>query len=77
MRSGYAKMLSIPTIGIGAGSACSGQVLVLHDMLGIYPGKPTSFVKNFMQDSNTIHAAIEDYVKAVKSGTFPASEHSF
>ncbi len=71
------QQLSIPTIGIGAGSACSGQVLVLHDMLGIYPGKPPRFVKNFMQDSNTIHAAIEDYVKAVKSGTFPASEHSF
>lgn len=71
------QRLSIPTIGIGAGLNCSGQVLVLHDMLGIYPGKPSRFVRNFMQDANTIQGAIEAYVKAVKSEAFPASEHTF
>ncbi|MDT8364376.1 MAG: 3-methyl-2-oxobutanoate hydroxymethyltransferase [Nitrosomonas sp.] len=71
------QQLSIPTIGIGASPACSGQVLVLHDMLGIYTGKPPRFIKNFMQDAHSIQAAIEDYVKAVKSETFPASEHLF
>lgn len=71
------QRLSIPTIGIGAGSICSGQVLVLHDMLGIYPGKPPRFVRNFLQDTNSIHAAVEAYVQAVRSGTFPANEHAF
>lgn len=71
------RRLSIPTIGIGAGLNCSGQVLVLHDILGIYPGKPPRFVKNFMQDANTIQGAIEAYVKAVKSEAFPMSKHTF
>jgi 3-methyl-2-oxobutanoate hydroxymethyltransferase len=67
----------IPTIGIGAGVDCSGQVLVLHDMLGIYPGKSPRFVRNFMQDASSIPQALEHYVKAVKDKTFPAVEHSF
>lgn len=67
----------IPTIGIGAGVDCSGQVLVLHDMLGIYPGKSPRFVRNFMQDTSSIPQALEHYVKAVKDKTFPAVEHSF
>lgn len=71
------QQLSIPTIGIGAGKNCSGQVLVLHDMLGIYPGKLPRFVKNFMQDTHSIHTAVEAYVQAVRSGTFPANEHTF
>ena len=71
------QRLSIPTIGIGAGSICSGQVLVLHDMLGIYPGKPPRFVRNFLQDTNSIHSAVEAYVQAVRSGMFPANEHAF
>ena len=69
--------LSIPTIGIGAGAACSGQVLVLHDMLDIYPGKKARFVKNYMRGENSIAAAVANYVAEVKAGTFPAQEHSF
>jgi len=69
--------LSIPTIGIGAGPDCSGQVLVLHDMLGIYAGKTPKFAHNFMAGANSIQAAVEAYVQAVKNGTFPAPEHCF
>ncbi len=69
--------LSIPAIGIGAGAACSGQVLVLHDMLDIYPGKKARFVKNYMPGENSIAAAVANYVAEVKAGTFPAQEHSF
>lgn len=68
---------SIPTIGIGAGAACSGQVLVLHDMLDIYPGKKARFVKNYLQGSHSIQEAIARYVEEVKSGAFPAIEHGF
>ncbi len=71
------KSLRIPTIGIGAGPNCSGQVLVLPDMLGISPGKPPKFVKDFMADHASIEAAIKAYVKEVKSGKFPGPEHSF
>ena len=69
--------LSIPTIGIGAGADCSGQVLVLHDMLDIYPGKKARFVKNYMQGANSIADAVASYVREVKAGEFPAVEHSF
>ena len=69
--------LSIPTIGIGAGAACSGQVLVLHDMLDVYPGKKPRFVKNYMQGAGSIAAAVGSYVREVKEGSFPAKEHSF
>lgn len=75
---------SVPiiTIGIGAGSDCSGQVLVLQDMLGIYGAgnpdyKPPRFVRNFMQGADSIEQALRQYVQAVKDGTFPAAEHSF
>lgn len=68
--------LSIPTIGIGAGAGVDGQVLVVHDMLGLYPGKKR-FLRNFMAGSPSIQGAIEAYVKAVKSGEFPAAEHCF
>jgi 3-methyl-2-oxobutanoate hydroxymethyltransferase len=71
------KQLKIPTIGIGAGIDCSGQVLVLHDMLGIFPGKRPRFVKDFMQGSSSILAAVEAYVREVKDGIFPAAEHTF
>jgi 3-methyl-2-oxobutanoate hydroxymethyltransferase len=69
--------VSIPVIGIGAGAGCDGQVLVLHDMLGITPGKRPSFSKSFMTDAADIPAAIKSYVNAVKAGEFPSSEHSF
>ena len=70
-------MLRVPTIGIGAGADCSGQVLVLHDMLGIFPGKRPRFVKDFMQGQPNIQAAVEAYVGAVKDGSFPGPEHTF
>jgi 3-methyl-2-oxobutanoate hydroxymethyltransferase len=69
--------LSIPTIGIGAGAGCSGQVLVLHDMLDIYPGKKARFVKNYMQGASSIAEAVSRYVAEVKRGSFPAHEHGF
>jgi 3-methyl-2-oxobutanoate hydroxymethyltransferase len=69
--------LAISTIGIGAGAACSGQVLVLHDMLDIYPGKKARFVKNYMQGAASIADAVAKYVAEVKAGSFPGQEHSF
>jgi 3-methyl-2-oxobutanoate hydroxymethyltransferase len=69
--------LQIPTIGIGAGPDCSGQVLVLQDMLGISPGKPPKFVKNFMDGHNSVEAAIKAYIREVKSGKFPGPEYCF
>ncbi|MCF7521684.1 3-methyl-2-oxobutanoate hydroxymethyltransferase [Neisseria sp. ZJ106] len=68
---------SCPTIGIGAGADCDGQVLVMHDMLGIFPGKTAKFVKNFMAGQNSIQAAVAAYVAEVKAKTFPADEHTF
>jgi 3-methyl-2-oxobutanoate hydroxymethyltransferase len=69
--------LRVPTIGIGAGVECSGQVLVLHDMLDIFPGKKAKFVKNYMRPAGTIQGAIEMYVREVKARTYPGTEHSF
>jgi 3-methyl-2-oxobutanoate hydroxymethyltransferase len=66
-----------PTIGIGAGVDCHGQVLVLHDMLDIFPGRKAKFVKNYMRGAGTIQAAVELYVKEVKARKFPGPEHSF
>jgi len=69
--------LEIPTIGIGAGPDCDGQVLVLQDMLGIYPRPSPKFSKNFMQGAASVEAAVKSYIAAVKSGAFPGPEHSF
>lgn len=66
-----------PTIGIGAGVDCDGQVLVMHDILGVYPGKTAKFVKNFMQGQDSIQAAVKAYIDEVKAKTFPAAEHTF
>lgn len=71
------QALACPTIGIGAGAGCDGQVLVMHDMLGISRGKVARFVRNFMQDQHNIEAAFHAYVRAVKDGSFPAIEHTF
>jgi 3-methyl-2-oxobutanoate hydroxymethyltransferase len=71
------QQLHIPTIGIGAGVECSGQVLVVYDMLGIYPGKKPRFVKDFMPGAGSIAQAVANYVAEVKSGAFPTAEHSF
>jgi 3-methyl-2-oxobutanoate hydroxymethyltransferase len=69
--------LSMPTIGIGAGPDCAGQVLVMHDLLGVFPGRKARFVKNFMEGQSSIEAAVAAYVAAVKDGSFPAQEHCF
>jgi len=71
------KAVSVPTIGIGAGAECSGQVLVLHDMLDIYPGKKAKFVKNYMRLAGSIQGAAEMYVREVKAKIYPGPEHSF
>lgn len=68
--------LSIPVIGIGAGMQCDGQVLVLHDLLGITERQP-AFSRNFLEAGASIPAAIEKYVAAVKAGAFPDREHQF
>ncbi|MGT2430126.1 3-methyl-2-oxobutanoate hydroxymethyltransferase [Cupriavidus basilensis] len=70
-------LLTIPTIGIGAGADCSGQVLVLQDMINVYPGRKAKFVRNFMEGASSIEAAVRAYVAAVKDGSFPAVEHTF
>ncbi|MFK7734196.1 MAG: 3-methyl-2-oxobutanoate hydroxymethyltransferase [Pseudomonadales bacterium] len=70
--------LDIPVIGIGAGPDTDAQVLVWHDLLGLYPGKPAKFVKNFLEGNpGGIEAAVRDYVTAVKDGSFPAPEHCY
>lgn len=65
------ELLHCATIGIGAGNGTAGQVLVLHDMLGLNLGKMPKFVRNFMQDASGVRAAMEAYVAAVKDGSFP------
>jgi 3-methyl-2-oxobutanoate hydroxymethyltransferase len=71
------ELLTVPTIGIGAGPDCTGQVLVMHDLLGVFPGRKAKFVKNFMDGQTSIDAAFSAYVAAVKDGSFPALEHCF
>jgi 3-methyl-2-oxobutanoate hydroxymethyltransferase len=65
------------TIGIGAGARTHGQVLVLHDMLDVFPGKKPRFVRNFMAGQASIGDAVRAYVAAVKDRSFPAAEHSY
>ena len=69
--------LNIPTIGIGAGKDCDGQVLVCYDMLGITQGKLPRFVRNFVSTEGTIPLAISAFVKEVKAGTFPSTSESY
>ena len=71
------SQLSIPTIGIGAGKDCDGQVLVCYDMLGITEGKLPRFVRNFVSAKGTIRLAISSFVKEVKAGTFPSTSESY
>lgn len=77
LASEVTRQLSIPTIGIGAGPECSGQVLVMHDMLDITSGKKARFVRNFMAGQTSIQSAIAAYAAAVKDGSFPAPEHCY
>lgn len=69
--------ISVPVIGIGAGNVTDGQVLVMHDMLGLNTGHQPKFVKNFMTDATSIQDAFKRYDQAVKSGEFPSAEFSF
>lgn len=71
------ETLDIPTIGIGAGRDCDGQVLVLYDVLGITRGKLPTFSKNFLSDATTIDAALQCYVDDVKNQVFPSDTQSF
>lgn len=71
------SLTRMATIGIGAGADCDGQVLVLHDMIGVYPGKKPRFTKDFMPGAASIEDAIARYVAAVKDGTFPAAENCY
>ena len=71
------KQLSIPTIGIGAGNGCDGQVLVYQDMLAMYADMSPKFVKHFGQIGTSMKQAFADYIEATKSGAFPAPEHTF
>jgi len=71
------EAISIPTIGIGAGPGCDGQVLVCYDFLGMYPSLKPKFVKHFAELGNAIVAATQSYVQEVQAGSFPSAAHSF
>jgi 3-methyl-2-oxobutanoate hydroxymethyltransferase len=71
------EALDIPTIGIGAGPDCDGQVLVWHDLLGLYEGHAPRFVKQYADLAPTIGAAVEQYATEVRDGTFPEEKHTY
>lgn len=71
------ERVSVPVIGIGAGPECDGQVLVLHDMLGLKAGHVPRFVRNFMAETGDIQSAVAAYDRAVRDGSFPGEEHCF
>lgn len=71
------ETINIPTIGIGAGVHCDGQVLVIHDILGLCEKYSPKFVKKFADVSGIITQGIEDYIREVQEGAFPGEEHSF
>jgi len=69
--------LSVPTLGIGSGRDCDGQVLVYHDLLGLYPGKSPRFVKRYAELAPVIEEALERFAAEVRSGAFPGEEHTY
>ena len=71
------EAVRVPTIGIGAGSACSGQVLVWHDLLGLLPNPPARFVKQYLDGGNLIRAALEAYAADVRERRFPEDRHTY
>ena len=71
------SLSSMATIGIGAGPDCNGQVLVLHDLIGVFPGHKARFVKNFMIGSQSIDEAVSRYVTSVRDRSFPSAEHCY
>ena len=70
------QRLSVPTIGIGSGSFCDGQVLVIHDLLGLFDRFTPKFVKRYADLSGAIRGAVGEYVRDVRSGSFPGKEHT-
>ena len=72
-----ATLTTMATIGIGAGVDCHGQVLVLHDLIGVFPGKRPRFAKNFMEGASSIDDAVTRYVTDVRESRFPGPEHSY
>ena len=77
MAARITEALSIPTIGIGSGGGVDGQVLVYHDLLGLYDGKSPRFVKRYAELATTIQDALERYAADVRSGAFPEDEHTY
>lgn len=77
LAKGVTTQLAIPTIGIGAGPDCDGQVLVLHDMLGLTPGPVPKFAKAFCDLRGAIQAAVAEYCRQVSEGSFPDEAHSY
>jgi 3-methyl-2-oxobutanoate hydroxymethyltransferase len=71
------ERITIPTIGIGAGAHCDGQVLVFHDLVGLFSGFTPTFVKRYAEAGNTIREAVAKYAEEVRSGGFPSESHSF
>jgi len=71
------EAVKVPTIGIGAGAGCDGQVLVLHDMLGLNDGFAPKFLKKYASLADDVRAALRAYASDVRGGTYPAAEHSF
>lgn len=71
------ETLTIPTIGIGAGADCDGQVLVYQDLLGMYDGMRPKFVKVFAEAGDFMQKGVESYIENIKNGSFPDAEHSF
>jgi 3-methyl-2-oxobutanoate hydroxymethyltransferase len=69
--------LTIPVIGIGAGPDCDGQILVMHDLLGVSQGPQPRFVKNFLAEAGSVSGAVDAYVRAVREMRFPGAEHVF
>ena len=69
--------LAVPTIGIGSGLACDGQVLVLHDLIGLYDGRPARFVKRYAEVGDTIRDALKRFAADVRAGAFPEEEHTY
>lgn len=69
--------IDIPTIGIGAGPGCDGQILVLHDLLGVSGGRRPRFVKDFLAEGGSVHGAVAAYAQAVRAGSFPGPEHGY
>jgi len=69
--------LKIPTIGIGAGQKCDGQILVLHDLLGLNQDFVPKFVKQYAQMADNLKSAVSEYIKEVRNETFPGQEHTY